>query len=474
MQVTETSAEGLKRQYRVVVPAQNCESQLALRLQELGRAVRVPGFRPGKVPMSLLKQRYGKAAMGEIVERVVSDSSSQVIAERGLRPAGQPKIEIVSLPDGADLEFNVALELMPDIAPMDFSELKLERLAVEVPDAEVDEAVRRLADKQRKSEPIATPRPAKKGDILVIDFIGRVDGVEFPGGAASEQYLELGSGWMIPGFEDQLEGARPGDHVTVNVIFPADYSKQELAGKAAEFAVDVREIREPVAVPVDDELAKAHGLADLAALRASVREHMHGEYSSVARGRLKRQLLDALAAGHDFALPADLVEAEFAVIWERIETARAAGGLDPEDTDKSDEQLRTEYGEIAGRRVKLGLLLSDVGRLNNIEVTTEEVNRAVMAEAQRHPGRERQVVDFYRKTPEALVQLRAPVYEDKVIDFILELAQVSERKVTPEELVALEQAGAAGEPAADDTEKSSKKPATKKSGAGKKAAAKKT
>ena len=469
MQVTETNAEGLKRRYRVVVPAQNCESQLALRLQELGRAVRVPGFRPGKVPMSLLKQRYGKAAMGEIVERVVSEGSSQVIAERGLRPVGQPKIEIVSLPVGADLEFDVALELMPDITPMDFSELKLERLSVEVPDAEVGEAVRRLADRQRKSQPIATPRPAKKGDILVIDFVGRVDGVEFPGGTASEQYLELGSGWMIPGFEDQLEGAGPGDHVTVKVTFPVDYPKQELAGKAAAFAVDVREIREPAAVPVDDELAKAHGLEDLAALHASVREHMQGEYASVTRGRLKRQLLDALAARHDFDLPAGLVEAEFGAIWQRIETERAAGRLDPEDAGKSDEQLRAEYGDIARRRIKLGLLLSDVGRLNNIQVTTEELNRAVKAETQRHPGRERQIVDFYRKSPEALVQLRAPVYEDKVIDFILELAQVSERKVSPQELIELEQPA----PAAADKEKSTKKLATKKSGAGKKAAAKK-
>lgn len=472
MQVTETSAEGLKRQYRVVVPAQNCESQLALRLQELGRAVRVPGFRPGKVPMSLLKRRYGKAAMGEIVERVVSDSSSQVIAERGLRPAGQPKIEIVSLPEGADLEFNVALELMPDITPMDFAELELERLAIEVPEAEVEEAVQRLAERQRKSEPIAAPRPARKGDVLVIDFVGRIDGVEFPGGTASEQYLELGAGWMIPGFEDQLEGAGPGDHVTVKVTFPADYPKPELAGKAAEFAVDVRQIREPVAVPVDDELAKTHGLEDLAALRASVRDHMQGEYASVARGRLKRQLLDVLAARHDFELPVGLVEAEFGAIWERIERERAAGGLDPEDVGKSDDVLRAEYRDIARRRVKLGLLLSDVGRLNNIQVTAEEVNRALMAEAQRHPGRERQVVDFYRKTPAALGQLRAPVYEDKVIDFILELARVSERKVSPQELIELEKPAAAGEPAVDDKEKSAKKPATKKSGAGKKAAKK--
>lgn len=437
MQVTETNAEGLRREFKVVIPASDYQSRLETRLHEVGRSVRVPGFRPGKVPLPLLKQRYGQSLMGEILERTVNDSSNKLMSERGLRPAGTPKIEIVSFADGNDLEYSLALELIPDITPMNFSQLKLERLVAEVPDPEVEVALERLAARRRRTRPVETPRPAETGDVLVLDYVGRIDGKEFRGGSATEQYVNLGGPELLPGFDERLVGARAGDRVEVKVTFPAEHPNAELAGKDAVFDVTVREHREPEAVAVDDALAKDLGTETLDSLRRTVRERIQGEYAALGRGRLKRQLLDELAKAHDFTLPAAMVNAEFEAIWRQIEADRKEGRLDPEDQGKSEDELKTEYREIAARRVKLGLLLSEVGRLNNIQVSNEEVGRAVMTEARRYPGQERQVVEFYQKTPQALAQLRAPIYEEKVVDFILELAQVTERRVSSEELVAI-------------------------------------
>jgi trigger factor len=452
MQVTETSAQGLKREFKVTIPASDVQSKLDLRLEELGRTVKLPGFRPGKVPFRLLKQRFGKSVVGEVVERTVSDTSVQVLSERGLRPAAQPKIEVTAFAYDADLEFNMALELLPDIQPIDFATLKLERLTVEVADEAVEAALGRLAERQKKSTPLATPRPAAKGDVLVMDFIGRIDGEEFPGGSANDHYLEIGSDSFVPGFEEQLVGASAGDHLDVTVTFPADYPNEKLAGKEAVFAVTVKEIREPMPVPIDDELAKALGMNDLGELRRAVRDQRANEYAQVARARMKRQLLDKLADAHEFELPAGLIDSEFEAIWRQVESDRAQGQGDPEDAGKSEDQLKGEYRDIAGRRVKLGLLLSEVGRMNNIEVGNDELSRAIMTEARRYPGRERQVIEFYQNTPQALAQVRAPLYEDKVVDYILELAEVTERNVTPEELsAAVSEAGVTGkaEPAGE-------------------------
>ncbi len=445
MQIIETNAEGLKREFKIVVPAQEVKDRIDGRLAELGRRIRLPGFRPGKVPLPLLQQRYGPSVRGEVVEQTVNDSSARVISDRGLRAAGQPRVEILSPAGDGDLEYKLAVELIPDISPVDFKSLAFERLVVEVAEKEVTDAVERAAKRFRKSSPVATPRPAQAGDVLVIDFAGRIDGKEFPGGSASGHFVELGGGSLIPGFEDQLIGAAAGDHREIRVAFPADYPKDELAGKDAEFAVDVKEIRELAPIEVDDELAKSLGAADVANLRDTVRQRIANDYAAVARSRLKRQLLDALAERHQFETPPGLVEAEFSAIWSQIEADRARGRVDAEDAGKSEDQLRQEYRDIAIRRVKLGLLLSEVGRLNNIQVSNEEMNRAVVNEARRHPGSERQVVEYYQKTPQALIQLRAPIYEDKVVDFILELATVTERRVTPEELVRTmnEPAGAA-------------------------------
>jgi trigger factor len=434
MQVTETLADGLKREFKVVVPAQDIEKKLSERLKRMAASARLPGFRPGKVPTSLLKKRYGSSVMGEVLEQAVSDSSAETIRSRGLRPAMQPKVSIAKFAEGEDLEYTMALELLPDIEPVEFRSLELERLTVDVPDSEVDEALKGLAARQRRTEPAAEARQARQGDVLVMDFVGRLGETEFQGGSAQDYHVELGGGSFIPGFEDQLVGAMPGEERKVVVTFPADYGNQDLAGKEANFTVTVKEIREPVETPVDDELAKALGLESLEALRAQLREQVQSEYKSLARVRLKRALLDALAERAHFPVPAGMVESEFDEIWRQIETDRKEGRLDPEDAAKPDEELRQEYTAIAERRVRLGLLLSEVGRSNNIQVTAEELNRAVLDEVRRFPGRERQVYEFYQKNPDMVARLRAPIYEDKIIDFILELAKVTERKVTPQEL----------------------------------------
>jgi trigger factor len=435
MEVIETNAEGLKREFKIVVPAKEFQGRIDDRLTELGQRVRMPGFRPGKVPLPLLKQRYGESVRGEVLQQTLNDSSAKVISERGLRAAGQPRVEILSQDGEGHLEYRLAVELIPDITPVDFKTLTFERLVVDVSEKEVSEAVERAAARLRKSNPLSTPRPAQTGDVVVIDFAGRIDGTEFPGGAATGHYLELGRGSFIPGFEEQLTGAVAGEHRDVRVAFPADYPNPELAGKEAEFSVDVKEIRELAPIEINDELAKALGATDVAALEDAVRQRIARDYAAVARSRLKRQLLDVLAERHDFEVPPGLVEAEFTAIWTQIEADRARGRLDPDDAGKTDEQLKQEYRDIAVRRVKLGLLLSEVGRLNNIQVSDDEISRAILNEARRHPGSERQVIEYYQKTPQALLQIRAPLYEDKVVDFVLELATVTERKVTAEELV---------------------------------------
>ena len=436
MQITETNTEGLKHEFKVTIGADDIAQRVESRLRELGRQVRLPGFRPGKVPITVLRQRYGTSVMGEVLERAVNDSSSEAMREHKLRPALQPKVEIVSFNEGKDLEYKLAVEVLPDVAPMNFAELKLERLRPDVPDAEVDSALERIARQQRKDEVV--DRPAAKGDVVVIDFTGRVDGTAFPGGSAKGQRLELGAGQFIPGFEDQLEGAKAGDQREVAVTFPADYGASDLAGKAAGFEVEVKEVRAITPQPIDESLAEAVGMENLAALRDAVRQQIEREYSGLARQRLKRQLLDRLAERHHFPVPQGMVDIELNVIWKQYEAERERvkqqGTVDP-DASKTEEELKSEYRDIAERRVRLGLLLSEVGRSNNISVSQEEINRALAEEARRLPGREREVIEFYRNQPGALDQLRAPLFENKVIDYILEIADVTDRSVPIAELL---------------------------------------
>jgi len=463
MQVTEVSSDGLKRDFKVVIEAKEINEKVENRLREISARVKIPGFRPGKAPIKLLKQRYGPSVMGEVLERAVTDSSAQALNERGLRPAVQPKIEIDSFEDGADLEYSMAIELLPEIAPMDFSALELERVKIAVPEEEVDSALQRLADSRKESKPVETPRPAQSGDVLVIDFKGTVHGEALPGMAGEDHHLELGSNTFIAGFEEQLVGASAGDERTVEVTFPEAYGNEKLAGQPAVFECKVKEVREPVPAELNDELAKSMGAESLDDLRDKVKERLGQDYDGLSRMRMKREILDKLAEGHDFEVPQSMVDLEFDAIWKQVEHEREHGHSDPDDEGKDDEELKAEYREIAERRVRLGLLLSEVGRLNQIEVAQDEVNRALFQEAQRYPGQEQQVVEYYRQNPEALAQLRAPLFEEKVIDFIINLAKVVEREVSPEQLREEEEKQAADKPKQAAKKKPAKKKAASKS-----------
>jgi trigger factor len=463
MQVTETLSDGLKRQLTVKLPALAINEKLDAKLKELSRTMKMPGFRPGKVPLAMVKKRYGASVMGEILDSAVKDSSLKAMADRGIRPATMPKIEITAFAEGGDLEYTMAVELLPDVQPMDFAKLELEREKAEVTEAEVDSGIERLVSQAKRFEPVAKARKAVKGDTVVIDFVGKLGDVAFEGGTGNDFPLELGSNRFIPGFEDQLVGAKPGETRDVTVTFPAEYQAENLAGKEAVFTVTVKELREPQPVTVDDEFAKTFGVENLESLRNAVRGQIERDFNQASRLKLKRHLLDALAAGHDFTVPEGMVEEEFQAIWNQVLQAEANGESDDDLEGKSEEERKAEYRKIAERRVRLGLLLAEVGRLNNIQVTEDELRRAAFEEARRYPGQERDVLEYYRKTPEALNSLRAPLLEEKVVDFIIELAKITDRVVTPEVLFT-------DPDAAEIAKKVTEKPAAKKKRATKKAA----
>jgi trigger factor len=469
MQVTETKNEGLAREFKVVVPAATIEEQVNAKLEEIKSQVRLPGFRPGKIPAKLLRQRYGKSVMGEVLEAAVNESTSKVLADNELRPAVQPKIEVTAFDEGKDLEYDISVEVIPAIEPMDFSKLNLTREVVELDDAKVTETLDRIAAAQGTTEALKRKRKSKTGDVLVIDFLGKVGGEPFEGGKAEDYELELGSGTFIEGFEDQLTGANAGDETVVKVTFPENYGSDELAGKDAEFDVIVKEIKEKKPAEIDDELAKKLGQDTLESLKEAIRKDFGREYESVARQKMKRDLLDQLADNHSFDLPSSLVENELTGIIGQIKQAREAGQEDDETKGKSEEELTEEFREIAERRVLLGLLLAEVGRNNNIQITQDDINKVLVAEAQKYPGQEQQVIEFYKNNPQALQALQGPVYEDKVVDYIVELAKVEEKTVTVEELLKPDEEDDA--PKADAKKKApAKKAAAKKPAAKKKAA----
>lgn len=464
MQVTETSAEGLKREYRIVVPSGDLESEIDRRLGEISKTIRLPGFRPGKVPMGLLKTRFGNAVRGEVLESQVQASSAEAMQQNNLRPALPPRVEIVSADEGSDLEYKISVEVLPELPELKFDDLGLEKLVADIPKEDVDKALDRMAEQYRKSEVVE--REAAKGDLVGISFVGKIDDVEFPGGKGDNISLELGAGQFIPGFEDQLIGTKGGDDREVKVTFPADYGVPDLAGKDAVFDVKVNEVRERAPAVVDDKLAEEVGLENLAELRDEIEGRMRRDYDGVARQRLKRELLDKLAERYTFEVPPGMVEMEFATIMQqyeaekeaqkaRAEQAATEGAKDGDspaetaaETETDDEEkTKAEFRQIAERRVRLGLLLAEVGRTNNISVSQEEINQALTREARNHPGYERQVIEYYRNNPDAVSNLRGPIYEEKVVDFVVELAKLSERKVTPLELLSLPEPGAAAEEA---------------------------
>lgn len=442
MEVVETKNEGLVRDYKITIAANDIEQRVDARIAEVGKTASLPGFRPGKVPQKVLKQRFGQAVMGEVLEAAVQDSSQEVLTERGLRPAGQPKIEIVSFDQGKDLEYDLSVEILPDIGDVDLSGLELERIKVVPSDAEIDSAIERIVKQNRETKPVEAPRPVQNGDIVVMDFEGKIDGVPFDGGKGDGIRLEIGSEQFIPGFEDQLVGAEIDKQLDVKVSFPEDYGVDDLAGKEAVFDCTVREIHEGVEVTIDDEFAKSLGMESLDALRTAVSDQLGAEYNRLTRERTKRQLLDKLAEGYDFAIPPRMAEEEFHQIWHQIEHAKEADQLDDDDKGKSDDELREQFKEIADRRVRLGLLLSHIGESNSLTVTQEEVNRAIMDQARQLPGQEQMVIEYYRDNPQAAASLQAPIFEDKVVDFVLEMAKVEEKVMSPEELNEMAEAEA--------------------------------
>jgi trigger factor len=468
MQVTETNAEGLKHDFKVVVPAADIAAKSEVRLKELSTQVKMPGFRPGKVPVSLMKKRYGSSVLGEVLEQSVQEAAEKTVAERALRPAMQPKIEIESFEEGKDLEFTMSVEVLPEITPVDFSTLELSRPKAEVDDKEVDDALSRIAESQKGSEVVTSKaRKVKSGDIAVIDFLGKKGGEPFDGGKAEDYSLEIGSGTFIPGFEDQVIGMKAAEEKVITLTFPEDYPAENLAGQEVTFDVTVKEIREPKIPDIDDELAKTLGMDDLDALKTAIREQIQGEYDKVSRQKVKRELLDKLSDAHDFQVPQSMVDMEFDGIWKQVEQAKEKGELDPEDEGKSDDELKADYTKLAERRVRLGLLLSDVGQKNEIQVNQDDLNRAIMAEATRYPGQEQAVFQYFMQNQDAINQLRAPIYEDKVVDHILGVAKVEDKPVSVEDLMKQD-----GDDAEEGGEDKPKKAAAKKKAPAKKAAKK--
>jgi trigger factor len=442
MQVTETVSDGLKREFKVVVPAADLASKADAKLGELKDRVRINGFRPGKVPVAHLKRLYGRAVMAEMIESAVREANSQIVTERGFRLVREPQVTLPSdqgaveqvIEGKSDLAYTMAIEILPAIELADFKGIQIERLNAEVTEAEVDEAVARIAEQSRPFAPKVEGGKAENGDRVTIDFTGKMEGVPFEGGTGGDVALHLGSGTFIPGFEDQLIGAGAGDKRTVNVTFPQVYPSAHLAGKNAEFDVTVKSVESPQAVKTDDEFAKSLGLESLAKLREMVKERLVREHGGMSRQKVKRKLLDELDAKHKFTPPPSLVEDEFNNVWKTILDDLQSRKRSFEDEDTTEEKAKEEYRGIAERRVRLGLVIAEIGEKNGIKVSDEELSRSVMDRARQVPGREQEVWDFYRNNPDALASLRAPIFEDKVVDYILELAKITDKTVSREDL----------------------------------------
>ncbi|MCA3698760.1 MAG: trigger factor [Brevundimonas sp.] len=441
MQVVQKSTEGLSRVIAVTIPAADLTARLDAKAAEIAPKMKLKGFRPGKVPVSHVKKSFGRDMMGEIVNDAINESSQKALDEAKVRPAAPAEMKLTSdmekvLSGSDDLAYEMALEVMPEFTPVDPKTLKLERPVYEASDADLDEALEELAGQAKSYEDKKGKTvKAAEGDQLTIDFLGKLDGVPFDGGAAEDADLVIGSNRFIPGFEDQLKGAKVGDEKTIEVTFPEDYQAKNLAGKLATFDIKVKAIKAEAETKIDDEFATRIGLESLDKLKDLLRQNLNQQYAGAARFKLKRSLLDALDAAHSFDLPPKMVEAEFDGIWKQVEADKEAGRLTPEDAKKSDKKLKEEYRKIAERRVRLGLVLAEIGRANNVGVSDQELNNAIMQEARNYPGQERAVLDFYRQNPGAAAQMRAPIYEEKVCDLIFTVAEVKDTPITKEELL---------------------------------------
>lgn len=432
MQVTELKSEGLQRNYKVVVEAATLNEHMERELRAAGERVKIPGFRPGYIPMKVLQQRYGKSVQSDVIRQAINHATSDVIAQKKQRPAQMPKINIEDYKEGGDLTFTMAFEAFPEVPDIKYDKITLERKTFEITDADIDETSKTIAERAPAFERLKEGSKAAEGNVVLIDFKGTIDGVAFDGGTASDFRLELGSGQFIAGFEDQLIGAKEGEERDVKVTFPKDYPGDQVAGKDAVFAVTVKEIYSKEPSVIDDAFAKDRGFADLAALRDAIKQQMVREYDQVVRNQLKKQLFDILEEGNDFPLPKSMEDAEFNSIWERVKQAKAQG--DESVADKDDKELEKEYRAIAQRRVKLGLMLAEVGNRNKIQISREELNRAVMQQASQFPGQEKKVMEFYRTNPERIDDLRGPILEEKAVDFVLSKVKFNDKKVPLAEL----------------------------------------
>ncbi len=439
MQIKDITTEGLSHEYEVTIPATDLEAALTKKIDEMKGQVKLKGFRPGKVPASHIRKMFGKSIMGDVISETVRDTSAKLLEEKKLRPAVQPSIELSSdgekLQSGdADLAYKLSVELIPDFEPVDPKTLKLTRLTMKADEKDVAERMAQLAEGQKSYKKKAKTAKAKKDDAVLINFTGRIDGEAFDGGAMEGHQLVLGSGTFIPGFEDQLTGSKAGDKLDVKVTFPEDYQAADLAGKEAVFETEVLEVQGATDAEIDDEFAAKFGLADVAALKEAITSQAEAEINQQSRMKLKRAILDDLDKKHKFDLPPNMVEAEFGNIWKQVQSEKEAGQLDEEDAKKSDKQLEKDYRKIAERRVRLGLVLAEMGTKAEIQITNEELQQAVINEARQYRGQEQQVIEFYQKNPDQLAGLRAPIFEEKVVDLIIEQAKVTDKEVSKDEL----------------------------------------
>jgi trigger factor len=461
MQVKETLSEGLKREYAVVLPRADLDTKANEKLASIKGRVNLAGFRPGKVPLPHLKRVYGKSVMSEVIEQAISDANNKIMTDAGFKLAMEPKVELANkdeksikdvIEGKADLAYTVAMEILPKIELADFSKIKIQKPVATITEAEVDEAVRKIAEGTRSFSP--KEGKAQSGDRVVISFVGTIDGEKFEGGTGDEVPIVIGAGRMIPGFEDQLVGHAAGEGATVNVRFPDDYAAAAVAGKDAKFDVRVSQVQSPDEIKIDEDFAAKLGMESLEKLKNNVRERLAYENLFASRQKAKRKLLDQLDKLHQFEIPPTLVDQEFEGIWQQIQRDLETRRTSFEQEGTSEEKARIEYREIADRRVRLGLVLAEIGEKNAIKVSEEELNRAVIDQARQYRGQEQQIVDYYRKNPLALAQLRSPIFEDKIVDFLLELVEVTEVTVTKDKLLEEVEEEETKKP--DKSEKSSK------------------
>lgn len=466
MKVKEEKSKGLTKKYNITVEAAEFSAAVDSKLTKITKDIKLPGFRAGKAPKAMIEQKYRPSVLGEVLDDTIRNAANEVIAANKLRPATTPDIKIEKFEDGKDIEFTMEVEVLPEIKLGDFSKISLTKYTAKVPAEEIEKALKYMSEARRNTVKVEKSRAAKKGDVVIIDFVGSIDGVEFNGGKGNDYPLELGSNSFIPGYEDQLIGHKAGETVEVRTSFPENYHAKDLAGKEALFVTTIKELREYVPTEINDEFAKSVGAKDVADLKAQIEARISGDYEATSRIKLKRDLLDALDKEYKFDIPQKLVDAEYEAIEKQYQNAKVNNRLDEEDKKRDEKDILAEYKDIALRRVKLGLLLSEVGNVAKVTLSADDINKAIMNEARRYPGQEKAVFEYYARNKEAVEALKAPAYEEKIIDYILSQAKVSSTEVAVTDLYNFNE----NSPAAKDSKDKTKEP-TKAKKTSKKSAA---